>query len=109
MPQSNFTLYSIIAIAFSSVVGFFTAVLGYHTKNNYVKKEDFKEHCKEMRITCSDRMCKKIDEIKNGQNIVFNKLDLITRDVSNLKSQISSIESSFLQYKEDKRNGIKKL
>lgn len=107
MPQFRYDIIGIIAAGFTGIIGFFTAVLGYHTKHNYVKREDFKKHCSDMRTACNKQICGKIDELKRGQDIVFNKLDVMIGDISTLRSQISALESSFLQYKEDKRNGIK--
>ena len=108
MPQNLSFLQSaggLITITFTAIIGFFTAVLGYHTKNNYVKKEDFKEYCKEMRTSCNEQVCKKIDDIKLENGIMFRKLDLIIKNQSDSNSELAALKSSFNQYKEDMRNG----
>ena len=108
MPQNLSFLQStsgLITIIFTAIIGFFTAVLGYHTKNNYVKKEDFKEHCKEMRANCNNEICRKIDSMKEENNIIFRKLDIIITDLGDSNSKLAALDSSFQQYKEDIRNG----
>ncbi len=106
MPEKILNLWGWTLGAVALAVG---GILKVWSGNVFVRKDDFKEHCKATQTACNKMICgkiesmdrtnrDKIEQLRKEQEAVRIRLDSAVNSLSITNSRLSNLIGSFDQY-----------